>query len=79
MHLQHFPLQLSSYASAADYSPSEAAELSARLELLERLCRRFRARGSSHLLQMAESWSDQLEQYYASTGAALGSKQAGLG
>ncbi|WIA31265.1 hypothetical protein OEZ86_001261 [Tetradesmus obliquus] len=62
--------QLSSYASSADYSPSEAAELSARLDLLERLCRRFRARGSSQLLQMAEDWSDQLEQYYASIGQA---------
>jgi hypothetical protein len=48
----------------------EASELSARLDLLERLCRRFRARGSSQLLQLAESWSDQLEQYYASIGAA---------
>jgi DNA repair ATPase RecN len=67
----HAP-QLSCYASAADYSPSEAAELSARLELLERLCRRFRARGSSQLLQMAQQWSDQLEQYYASIGEARG-------
>lgn len=67
-------VQLQAYAGVAGYSPAEAAALSSRLELVEKLTRRFRVRGSSELLGLAEAWSDQLEQYYDTLGAPGGGR-----
>jgi hypothetical protein len=66
------PVQLSSYAAAVDYSAAEAASITNRLDLITKLCRRFRcSRGASGLLALQEQWSEQLEQYYASEGGWL--------
>lgn len=71
-------LQLSSYASGVDYSASEAASISSRLELISKLGRRLRvsqqgggvpAGGvASGLLELQAQWAGQLEQFYASQG-----------
>lgn len=72
-------LQLSSYAAAVDYSAAEAASITNRLDLITKLCRRFRCtRGASVLLNLQEQWSEQLEQFYASEGD-LGSGCVGEG
>jgi hypothetical protein len=64
-------LQVSAYADVSGYSPGEAADLSARLDLIDRLCKRFRVRGAGgtrELLQLAQDWSRQLEAFYDSLG-----------
>jgi hypothetical protein len=62
-------LQLSSYAAAVDYSAADAAAYSARLDLITKLCRRFRcSRGASGLLDLQQQCSNDLEHYYASLG-----------
>ena len=73
-------MQLSSYAGVVDYSPSESASISARLELISKLARRFRAvGGASGLLELQQQWTTQLEQYYASQGMARGGGGGGVG
>eukprot|EP00775_Hariotina_reticulata_P006626 gene6627-6854_t len=67
--------QVSLYADVSSYSPSEAADLAGRLDLIEKLCKRFRVRGAGgtrELLQLAQGWSQQLEAFYDSLAAAVG-------
>jgi len=71
---------VSGYATAVDYSPLESAAASSRLELITKLCRRFRSsNGATGLLQLEREWSNQLEQYYASQGMRVGGDGEGGG
>lgn len=60
--------QVRRYADVARYDAGAAAALSCRLELVEKLCRRFRVRSSSELLALADGWAAQLEGFYEGAG-----------